>query len=93
MKTERTSLFLMANLASEVSRILSSRENRDETFEFDSLKRADRIISDIKKLPDMSNRKHEIETIAQAIREPRIEPEDMRSYFDPFVSRFVATQS
>ena len=92
MNTERTSLFLMANLASEGSRVLSSRSAGDRLFEQESLERADRIISDVEKLPEMSKRKEEVALISEAIREPSIAPEHIRSYFDPFLSRLFASQ-
>ena len=91
MNTTRTSLFLMANLGSEVSRVLSSRERGDEPFARESLERAEHILNDIKKLPDMRERTREMELLSCAIREPRVFPEHLRSYFEPFALRLVAS--
>ena len=81
----------MANLGSEVSRILSSREAGDVAFEQGSMGRAERILADIKRLPDMRTRIPELNTLSQAIKEPEISPEHLRSYFEPFISRLVAS--
>ena len=93
MKTERTSLFLMANLGSEVSRMFSSRESGDVSFAHESLKRADRILAGIKQLSDMQTRKREIDLLAEALREPAVSREELQSYFDPFVARLFASRS
>lgn len=82
----------MANLASEVSRVLDSRNAGDKKFEVESLERANRIIDDVGRLPDMQSRKREIETLSRAIREPDISAEYLRSYFDSFVNRLLAWQ-
>ena len=48
-QTKRTSLFLMANLGSEVSRLISARDD-DKDVMTGSLERADKMLQEIKGL-------------------------------------------
>ncbi|MBI4086129.1 MAG: hypothetical protein HY433_02730 [Candidatus Liptonbacteria bacterium] len=97
MNTERTSLFLMANLGAEVSRIISLNEKNEDALAKDALSRANKIIMEIKTLPDMKTRLQEIDILAKVIEnilEPgsalKISTKHIKSYFVPFSIRLMA---
>ncbi|MBI4225360.1 MAG: hypothetical protein HY617_03440 [Candidatus Sungbacteria bacterium] len=97
MNTERTPLFLMANLGAEVSRILSFKERHEDVLAQEALARAQKILTEIKALPDMKTRLQEINVLAkviESIMEPKpalsISPEHIKSYFIPFSLRLMA---
>ena len=97
MNTKRTSLFLMANLGAEVSRIISLKEKNELGLAKEALARANKIISQIKELPDMQTRLGEIDTLSEVI-ENIIKPnpsldipkKHIMSYFIPFSLRLMA---
>jgi hypothetical protein len=100
MNNTRTSLFLMANLGSEVSRFLNSVEKKDKDLMEKSKLRAEKIIDEIENKSDMFSRKKEIEKIRLVIsdfvkekRELSISIEDFKNYFNPFYLRFAKEQS
>ena len=96
MKTERNSLFLMANLGSEVSKIFSAKADSDlEMLEMSTTK-AKSIISELRQLPDIKNNA-EIDILADVINDlgktnPKyqISPENLKSYFTPFALRLMS---
>ena len=97
MNTKRTSLFLMANLGAEVSRMISLKEKGEDIHATEALARANKIISQIKELPDMKTRLGEINTLCQVIEniiksKPvlNIPKKHIVSYFAPFSSRLMA---
>ena len=97
MNTQRTSLFLMANLGSEVSRIISLTEKHEDVLAKEALSRANKIITEIKALPDMKTRLHEIDALSKVIEnivesKPalHIPAKHIKSYFLPFASRLLA---
>lgn len=97
MNTERTALFLMANLGAEVSRIFSLQEKNEEALAKEALARAQNIITEIKALPDMETRLQEINALSRVIKnilEPapvlHISPKHITSYFVPFSLRIMA---
>ena len=97
MNTKRTSLFLMANLGAEVSRIISLKEKNEPVLAVEALARANKIISQIKELPDMKARLDEINTLSKVINnitesKPALSvPEKhIKSYFLPFSLRLMA---
>jgi hypothetical protein len=96
MNPERTSLFLMANLGSEVERILDAYESRNPSRIIACLERADRIVEQLYASPDMQPRLTEIETLSEVIkdfgnevRQYTVEPDELRSYFTPFALRLM----
>lgn len=98
MKTERTSLFLMANLGAEVSRIILARNKNDSKLTLEALNRARKIIDQIKSCPDMESRAGEIKLLDEAIQDsasdnPRfkIMPQNLLSYFTPFTMRLMSS--
>lgn len=95
--TPRTSLFLMANLGAEVSRVISAKERGDEVLMRGALERAGLMLDEIKKSPDMQPRMSEIEMLSQAIQsitnpatKLRIAPRNIKSYFTPFALRMMS---
>lgn len=82
----------MANLASEFERVVASKNNEDASFAVASLARADRILAEIKKMPDMVAREQEVDLLSYAIHKGD-EPDQLRSYFEPLVSRLFASQA
>lgn len=95
---ERTSLFLMANLGAEVSRVISAKERGDNALMQGALERADLMLDEIKKSPDMQPRVSEIEMLSQAIHslvhpvsELNIASRNIKSYFMPFAMRMMHT--
>lgn len=96
MKTERTSQFLMANIGSEVSRIISAKNNNDFALVKDALERVMTIITQLKSKPEMKERIYEINTLELVIRDnaqlkPTLEVSDknLQSYFIPFAMRVI----
>ena len=97
MNTNRNSLFLMANLGAEVSRIISFKEKNEDSLAKGALLRAKKIIMEIKSLPDMQSRLEELEMLSKVIEsileaEPtlNVPTKDIKSYFMPFSLRFLA---
>jgi hypothetical protein len=96
MNTERTSLFLMANLGAEVSRLLSAKEKNDTAETNESLARALKIIEKINAMSDMQTRLGEISLLRQVIVDI-VEPKpilqasrkELTSYFEPFALRLL----
>jgi hypothetical protein len=95
MKNERTSLFLMANLGSEVSKIFSAINKNNSPLLNDAFKRAETILHKIKDLPETKNNK-ELDILHDVIkdicqREGRydIKQEHLESYFTPFALRLL----
>ena len=95
--TKRTSLFLMANLGAEVSRVISAREKGDTALMQGALERAEKMLSEIKTLPDIQSRIAEIEMLSEAINSLaypasglHIAPRDIKSYFTPFALRLMS---
>ena len=96
MNTERTSLFLMANLGSEVSQIFSAKEKNNTNLLASAMTRAKGIILELKNLPDTKNNE-EIDILADVINDlgetnPKyqISPEHLKSYFYPFAIRLMS---
>ena len=96
MNQERSSLFLIANLGAEVSRIISFKEKNDASHVEESMARALHMIETIRKLPDMKSRLEEISLLRQAIVDVtravptlRISPKHLMSYFQPFALRLL----
>lgn len=96
MNTERTPLFLMANLGAEVSRIISAKERGEDDLAKSALLRAEKMLSEIRTFPEMAPREIEISPLEQTIRsiiEPNpgiaVSPYHLKNYFLPFVSRFA----
>ena len=97
MNTQRTSLFLMANLGAEVSRIILLTEKHDDALAREAFIRANKIITEIKALPDMKTRLQEIDALSKVIEnilesKPafHVPAKHIKSYFLPFSLRLMA---
>ena len=95
MNTERTSLFLMANLGSEVSRIFYAKEFGDSRIFEIAMMKAKSILTELKNLPDTKNNS-EIDILADVIndigkrtRKYEISSEQLQSYFYPFAMKLM----
>ena len=95
MITKRTSVFLMANLGSEVTGIFSAKEKGDSLMLNMAIGRAKSILKKLKSLPDTKNNK-EIDILADVIDDlgqitPKyqIVPEHLKSYFYPFAMKVM----
>lgn len=96
MNTKRTPLFLMANLGAEVSRIISFKERHENALAKEALLKANKIINEIKALPDMKTRLKEIDALSSVIKnilqnKPtlNVSIKHIKSYFAPFSSRLM----
>ncbi len=97
IQNQRTSLFLMANLGAEVSRLLSFKEKGDYIRTKETLDRANHILAEVRKLPDMKKRLEEIDLLSAVIAdilktEPifHVSSRHIQSYFSPFALRLLA---
>ena len=86
----------MANLGSEVSRLLDSKEKGDREMAQKCLARAQRIFEQIENIPEMQPRKEELSLLREIVDDvvqesPRYEvsKSNLKSYFFPFASRVV----
>lgn len=96
MIPERTSLFLMANLGAEVSRIIAAQDRNDGDATHAALSRAEGIMSEISHLPDMRPRAQELDALEAAIRSlaqghapHAVSPAHLKAYFTPFALRLM----
>ena len=93
---KRDSLFLMANLGSEVTKIISAKNRNDQILLTEYSAHADKILKEILSLPDMKEREIEIKTLAEVITDIskaksslEISSVNIISYFTPFVMRLI----
>ena len=98
--TERTTLFLMANLGAEVSRLIAACQRSDPELTRAALERADTIIQQIERREDIQPRIEEIRLLSQAIHSfakpdenMSISPQSLKSYFIPFAIRSMQVDS
>jgi len=96
MNPERTSLFLMANLGAEASRIISAQENGDMGASREAFERAEKILKQIGNLPEMKQRLKELGALTLALHAysennpSRVPAIHLKSYFAPFAERLLA---
>lgn len=93
---ERSSLFLMANLGSEVSRLLSFEEKGDVVEVEKSYQRSKRILEQIEDCPQMKSRHMEVAILGEVIedlvtskKKYSVYSEDLQNYFIPFATRLL----
>lgn len=96
MNTQRTALFLMANLGSEVSRLLAARDRGDAVLAESSLDRAKKILNELMALEEMKPRASELAILGEVIEDFVAKPpqyavraEEIKNYFMPFTLRSV----
>jgi len=95
MNTDRTPLFYMANLGSEVSRILLEYKKEDFEKMRNSILRAKNIIKKIEEFSEMKGRTGEINILKSIIdnlnqKKLEINKEHLINYFTPFTTRFMS---
>ena len=97
MNTTRTPLFYMANLGSEMSRILLEYEKKDFEKMENSILRAEDIIKKIKEFPEMKGRTDELEILKSIIEDLNqkkfeLDKNQLLGYFSPFAIRLMSLQ-
>jgi len=87
----------MANLGSEVSRILSAKEHGNEVQIRSGFERATKILTEIMTLPDMKTRSVEIQALSDLIidmtsKKPmfQVSRKNISAYFIPFAIRIMS---
>jgi len=95
MNTTRTPLFYMANLGSEMSRVLLEYEKKDFEKMRNSILRAENIIKKIKEFPEMKNRTGELEILGLIINDLNqkkfeLDKNQLLNYFSPFAIRLTS---
>lgn len=95
MNTNRTPLFYMANLGSEVSRALSEYEKNDFERMRSSIIRAKDIIAKIEEFPEMQGRTQEVEILKSIINDLNnkkfeLNKDQLLDYFSPFATRALS---
>ncbi len=95
---ERNSLFLMANLGSEVSKIISAKNRNDTELLNTYLIQAEKILAEIIMMPDMKDRLPEMRILSDVIKDIskqkpilNISSVNITSYFMPFVIRLMSS--
>jgi hypothetical protein len=94
MNTERTPLFYMANLGSEVSRALLEYEKLDFEKMKNSINRSKDIIKKIEEFEEMKGRTGELEilkSIIESLNDKKFELDknQLLDYFSPFAIRLM----
>lgn len=92
--TDRTPLFYMANLGSEVFRALLEYQEKDFEKMHNSIIRAKGIIGKIEEFPEMKGRTGELEILKSIIedldhKKLEINKEHLMNYFTPFAARLM----
>ncbi|HCY17618.1 MAG: hypothetical protein UR62_C0007G0020 [Candidatus Nomurabacteria bacterium GW2011_GWF2_35_12] len=95
MNTNRTPLFYMANLGSEISHALLEYEKKDFQKMRDSIFRAENIIKKIKEFPEMKGRTGELEILKSIIKNLsqkkfELDKNQLLDYFSPFAIRLMS---
>lgn len=95
MNAVRTPLFYMANLGSEVSRILLEYKKEDFEKMRHSILRAKNIIEKIEEFPEMKGRTGELDILKSIIhdlnqKKLKIESDHLINYFTPFAMRLMS---
>lgn len=95
MNTERTPLFYMANLGSEVSRAILEYQKEDFEKMRNTIIRAENIINKIAEFPEMKSRTGELEILRSIIEDLNqnkleINKDHLVNYFTPFATRFMS---
>jgi hypothetical protein len=97
MIQKRNSTFLMANLGSEVARLLQARAEKNQERMKGASNRARLIFDEIMTLPDIKSRKKEIELVWEVIEDlqsetPRfsVSTDLLRNYFMPFALKAMS---
>ena len=94
---KRSSTFLMANLGSEVTRLLLAREEKKEELIRGAYERSLRILDELESLEDMATRLDELKILRKVIDnlltedpEIKVSPTNLKEYFMPFALRALS---
>lgn len=97
MNTNRTPLFLMANLGSEMSQIFSYMEKGELKMAQSARSRANIIITELLAHSDMKGRTGEVEILSEIIedvfasnRRYKVKKSEIEEYFMPFALRLMS---
>ena len=95
MPYERTSLFLTANLGSEVVRLVTAFENGDQNLLLGAYERACRIIDELERFPEMKPREKEVSILRCVLEDMTrgqtdVTPRFLKEYFTPFALRLMS---
>lgn len=95
MNTNRTALFYMANLGSEISRALLEYKKGDFEKMRNSITRAKDIIIKIEEFSEMKGRTGELEILKSIIEDLNqkkfeLDKDQLLDYFSPFAMRLMA---
>jgi len=87
-------MFLMANLGSEVTRLLSALENGDKELSEGAKARSEKIIGEVELSLETESSKKEVRLLADVIkdfyqpkRQYSVSPASLKQYFLPFALR------
>lgn len=93
----RTTLFLMANLGSEVSQIFSHVDKRKLDLASGPVERARKIIEEIKSREDVKGREAEVRILEEIVDDAldgtskyAVKQSDVDEYFLPFAMRLMS---
>ncbi len=99
MNTTRTPLFLIANLGSEVSRLLDAKKNGDNHAMNSAYDRSKKILDQIMVSPEMKPRLAEMAILEMILKdttslkpEYNVSPLELESYFLPFAHLMMASR-
>ena len=94
MNTKHSPAFLMANLGSEVARLLSALEKGDKELSEDARNRSEKIIGEVVSSLETGPAKKEVRLLADVIedfcaskRRYSVSPISLKQYFLPFALR------
>lgn len=97
---EKTPLFLMANLGSEIYQLFSEVEKGNFELAKKISARANSIITELMVHPDLGNGRAEIEIIKNIVgdmflseRKFKVNNSQMSEYFMPFAIRYMSTRN
>lgn len=92
---QRSELFLIANLGSEVAKIFSAKKSGNNFMLETALKKTESMMSELKNIPETKENK-EIEMLADIVGDFKetnhkynIPKEDFEAYFYPFAVRLM----
>jgi hypothetical protein len=89
--SEINSTFLMANLGSEITRLLLAKEKKDSELIQKAYQRLTKIFGELYSRKDIASRRDELDILEKVVKsmmgepsEIRVSPEYLKSYFVPF---------
>lgn len=93
----RSTLFLIANLGSEITKIFSAKKTKNHSMLETALKNAESIISELKNISETRDNK-EVDILGDIVQDfKEVKPkydiprEDFEAYFYPFALKLLST--